>query len=63
PDVTADRMRRRAARGGDPSDATPEVAAQLATAADPWPEAVALDTSGSEGSTLAAAVGLVQAQG
>ncbi|MFI5960063.1 AAA family ATPase [Cryptosporangium sp. NPDC051539] len=37
---------RLARRTGDPSDATPEIAARLATEFEPWPEAIALDTSG-----------------
>lgn len=45
-DVAISRIRGRAARGGDPSDATPEVAAAMAAAADPWPTAAAVDTSG-----------------
>lgn len=41
PAVAAARM---AGRGRTPSDATPAIAAAMAAAADPWPEAVALDT-------------------
>lgn len=59
-EVAADRMRRRALRGADPSDATPEVAAALAAAADPWPESRVLDTSGDEEATTARAVALVR---
>ncbi|HLU54826.1 MAG TPA: AAA family ATPase [Pseudonocardia sp.] len=38
--------RRIAARRGGPSDATVQVATLMADAADPWPEAVAVDTAG-----------------
>ena len=48
-DVTPDdadrRIRARARRGDDPSEATPEIAAALRTAADPWPTASPIDTS------------------
>ncbi|MBK9180484.1 MAG: AAA family ATPase [Acidimicrobiales bacterium] len=43
-EVVDDRIRRRLAAGGDPSEATPAVAAALARRADPWPGAVVLDT-------------------
>jgi hypothetical protein len=59
-DLAADRMRRRSARGHDPSDATPEVAAALATSADPWPEAMPLDTTGTEARTVADAIAALQ---
>ncbi|NKY32970.1 AAA family ATPase [Nocardia speluncae] len=39
--VAADRIRR---RRHDPSEATPRIAAALAAAADPWPEATDIDT-------------------
>jgi uncharacterized protein len=45
-DLAATRIRDRAERGSDPSDATPEVAAAMAAAADPWPTAGPIDTSG-----------------
>jgi len=38
--------RRIARRSGDPSDATPNVAATMAERMDPWTEAVVIDTSG-----------------
>jgi hypothetical protein len=60
PALTAARMRQRATRGDDPSDATPEVAARLAAATDPWPEAQVLDTSASETVTVARAVALLE---
>jgi aminoglycoside phosphotransferase family enzyme/predicted kinase len=46
PAEAARRISRRAAAGGDASDAGPEVAAQLAAHADPWPEAMELPTDG-----------------
>jgi len=49
PDLAAQRMRR---RGPDASDATDEVAAAMARAEDPWPEARVLDT-GAEPATVA----------
>lgn len=44
PAEAAARIRRRRAAGEGASDATPEIAARLAAASDPWPEARALDT-------------------
>jgi predicted kinase len=43
--LAAARIRERAARGGDPSDATPEIAARLAAAFEPWPEARRIDAA------------------
>jgi len=40
------RIRRRLRRGGDPSDATPAVAAAMAVRFDPWPAASLVDTAG-----------------
>lgn len=45
PELTAERMRRRSAEGGDPSDATPEIAAAMAVEFHPWPTARAIDTT------------------
>ncbi len=42
--VAAERIRARAAEGGDPSDATPAIAAAMAATADPWPEATTIRT-------------------
>ena len=53
------RVADRAARGDDPSEATPEIARRLAADADPWPEAGALDTDRSLADTLADALRLV----
>lgn len=43
--VTAERMRRRSAQGGDPSDATAEIAAAMAESFDRWPSARVVDTT------------------
>jgi hypothetical protein len=45
-DVAVARAANRAAVGADASDAGAEVAAALAAAADPWPEATPIDTGG-----------------
>jgi predicted kinase len=58
-ELAARRMRRRLARGGDPSDATPEIASQLAVAEDPWPGAVTLDTGAGPAHALAAALATI----
>ncbi|HEX2178928.1 MAG TPA: AAA family ATPase [Actinomycetota bacterium] len=44
--VTTGRIAARAAGGGDPSDATAEVADAMAPEFDPWPGAARVDTSG-----------------
>ena len=62
-DVPADEAARRiVARtdaGNDVSDATPEVAAAMASATDPWPSATTVDTSGSPDAALSAALAAV----
>jgi len=63
PDTTARRMRRRRGAGDDPSDATPEIAAQLALTEDPWPTAVVVDTSSGPGEALVKALALVGSTG
>ena len=55
-EVAAARIEARRRRGGDPSEATPEVAAAMAAGEDPWPEASTVDTSGDEASSLRAAL-------
>ena len=45
--VTENRIRIRAERGGDPSEATPDIARSMAREAEPWPEATRVDTAGS----------------
>jgi uncharacterized protein len=44
-EVARERVARRAAGGDDPSDATPAIVDHLADQHDPWPEAVACDTT------------------
>jgi predicted kinase len=57
--VGRERIAARAARGEDPSEATPEIADRLAADADPWPEARTLDTNRSLADTSAEALGIV----
>ncbi len=52
-------MERRIVRGNDLSDATPDVATQLAAAFAPWPEAVVLDTTASMPDVVALAVSAI----
>jgi len=54
--LAAERMRHRRAGGGDPSDATPAVAATMATTMSAWPEAAVIDTFGTPEATLARVV-------
>lgn len=61
PDVAAERIVSRHRAGGDASDATPEVAREIALRMDPWPEAVGIDTSMSPGDSITAAVAAVNA--
>ncbi|HKE72481.1 MAG TPA: AAA family ATPase, partial [Acidimicrobiales bacterium] len=58
-ELAAERIRRRTARGGDASDATPEIAVALAAAEDPWPGAVALDTGAGPADALAKALAAI----
>jgi hypothetical protein len=60
PDMTALRMRRRLGAGGDPADATPEIAAQMSLAQDPWPAAAVVDTSSDADETLDKALALLE---
>ena len=57
--VAEDRLRQRAARGGDASDADAAVAAALAAAADPWPEAREVDGGPPAPDVLAAVLDLL----
>ena len=57
--LSAERLAARAAVGGDPSDATAEVALAMEGDASPWPEAATLDTSGSVDATVAAGLSAV----
>jgi aminoglycoside phosphotransferase family enzyme/predicted kinase len=59
PDTAARRMRRRRSIGGDPSDATPEIAAKLALAENPWPTATVVDTSSGPGEALVKALAVI----
>ncbi len=56
PAVTEQRITKRLTTGGDPSDATPAVAAAMAEWFDPWPTAVPVDTGGTIADTVAAAL-------
>lgn len=60
PVVAAERIAGRGASGRDPSDATPEIAAAMAAAATPWPEAATIDSEADPDRTLASALPLVQ---
>jgi len=59
PDLAAQRIRRRIAVGGDPSDATPDIAAKMSVAQDPWPSAAMVDTSGGPAEALVKALALI----
>ena len=63
PDTAARRMRRRRSAGADPSDATPEIAAQLAVVEDPWPTAAVVDTGNGPGEALVKALAAVGSTG
>jgi aminoglycoside phosphotransferase family enzyme/predicted kinase len=54
--VADDRLRRRATRGGDASDADAGVAAAMRQRAAPWPTASVIDTSGSHDAAVDQAV-------
>lgn len=56
-DVAENRLRSRARRGGDPSDATPAVARAMEAAEAAWPEATALDTDAPPEAVLERALG------
>lgn len=58
PEIAARRIAGRLAAGGDPSDATPEIARVLAASADPWPEASEVSTDAPPGEVLATALEL-----
>ncbi len=55
PIIASQRIARRREAGGDPSDADAAIAAQMAAHADPWPEAVAIDTVAHIGAVIGAA--------
>jgi predicted kinase len=52
-DVATERIRARGRRGIDPSEATPEVAAAMASRFDPWPNATVVRTDRSLTESLA----------
>jgi uncharacterized protein len=54
------RIARRTQQGGDPSDATAEVADRMATEADPWPAASRIDTSSSPEAALHQALKVIE---
>lgn len=54
--TAAERLRRRAAKGTDASDADEAVAAALAARADPWPEAIEVATAAPKAQVLAGVV-------
>ena len=54
-EVARARMAARHGAGGDPSDATPDVADRMHAAADPWPEAIAMATRAAAAEVVAAA--------
>ena len=58
-ELAATRMERRARAGGDASDATPAVAAAMASVTDPWPSAVDIDTSGTSERSLEQALAVL----
>jgi aminoglycoside phosphotransferase family enzyme/cytidylate kinase len=59
-EVAAERLRERARAAGDVSDATPAVAAAMATTADAWPSARSIDTTTPADVTLAHGDALVR---
>jgi uncharacterized protein len=60
-DLRRRRLSERAARGGDPSEATAEIADRLAADADPWPRAQPLDMDRPLPETVAGALRLIGA--
>ena len=59
PIVAAGRIAARRAAGEGPSDATPRIARRLAEEADPWPQALPLDTGRPQAVVIRAALRLV----
>ncbi len=55
-EAAAQRMAKRLHRGGDPSDATPEIATAMAAIAAPWPESTTVSTTGEKAQALAVAL-------
>lgn len=63
PEIAAARVAARERRGDDVSDATVDVARELAARADPWPSAGEIDTSGTVAETIAVALRVVTERG
>lgn len=59
--VAADRIRLRAQRGGDASDADESIATAMAQLADPWPEAICIDTDADRRDVVRSAVAAIGA--
>jgi uncharacterized protein len=59
-ETAAARLRDRAERGGDASDADAAIAAAMAALADPWPTAVVVDTTPSPGEVLRRALAVLR---
>ncbi len=57
--LAAQRIERRRQEADDASEATPAVAEAMAAAADPWPAAVPIDTSGSREASVAQALAVL----
>jgi len=57
--TAAERLRARAERGSDPSDADAAVAEAMAAVTDPWPAATELDTASPPGAALQAALAVI----
>ncbi|HZM29206.1 MAG TPA: AAA family ATPase, partial [Acidimicrobiales bacterium] len=55
PALAGRRLTDRRLAGGDPSDATPAIAAAMRGDADPWPEATVIDTAQDRSASLVAA--------
>jgi uncharacterized protein len=60
--IARQRLRDRAGRGPRVSDANPQIAERMALAAQPWPEALAVDTTGRADVALAAALAAVDSE-
>lgn len=59
-EIARERLAARERAGTDASDATSEIAARMATRAEPWPEATTIDTSSSPQATLRAALDTIR---
>jgi uncharacterized protein len=61
--VVADRLARRAAAGGDASDADRDIASEMSAVAHPWPTSTAIDTVPDPSTVLDAALRHITAEG